>query len=155
MRINVNYIHPAHLRRGVVKIISFLNGKEIKMDIFEKTRELGEMIRESKEMAEVKEAEARQEADETAQTLLQEYNLARMNLVRDMQAGKITHDEAVEKNSKLFDEMLADNEVISNYIEKKKQFDAMVGEINSILNYYITGQEPGCTHDCSSCGGCH
>lgn len=125
------------------------------MDIFEKTRELGEMIRASKEMEEVKAAEAAQEADETAQTLLKEYNLKRMNLVRDMQAGKITHEEAVKQNSELFEATIANNEIIAAYIEKKKQFDGMVNEINQILNYYITGQEPGCTHDCSSCGGCH
>lgn len=125
------------------------------MDIFEKTRELGEMIRASKEMEEVKAAEAAQEADETAQALLKEYNLKRMNLVRDMQSGKITHEEAVKQNSELFDATIANNETIAAYIEKKKQFDGMVNEINQILNYYITGQEPGCTHNCSSCGGCH
>ena len=126
------------------------------MDIFEKTRELGEMIRASKEMEEVKAAEAAQEADENAQTLLKEYNMQRMNLVRDMQAGKITHEEAVAKNTEAFESTIANNEVISNYIEKKKQFDAMVNEVNQILNYYITGQEPGgCGCDCGSCGGCH
>lgn len=125
------------------------------MDIFEKTRELGELIRSSKEMEEVKKAEAVQEADEEAQTLLKEYNLARMNLVRDMQAGKITHDEAVAKNTEIFEATIANNAVIADYIEKKKQFDGMINEVNQILNYYITGQEPGCTHDCSSCGGCH
>lgn len=125
------------------------------MDIFEKTRELGEMIRASKEMEDVKAAEAAQEADETAQALLKEYNLKRMNLVRDMQSGKITHEEAVKQNSELFEATIANNETIAAYIEKKKQFDGMVNEINQILNYYITGQEPGCTHNCSSCGGCH
>ena len=125
------------------------------MDIFEKTRELGELIRESEEMKAVQEAEAAQDADETAQALLQEYNLKRMNLVRDMQSGKITHEEAIKKNSELFDNTIGNNEVIANYIEKKKQFDAMVNEVNQILNYYITGQQPGCSHDCHSCGGCH
>lgn len=113
------------------------------------------MIRASKEMEDVKAAEAAQEADETAQALLKEYNLKRMNLVRDMQSGKITHEEAVKQNSELFEATIANNETIAAYIEKKKQFDGMVNEINQILNYYITGQEPGCTHNCSSCGGCH
>lgn len=126
------------------------------MDIFEKTRELGELIRSSQEMANVQAAEAAQDADETAQTLLKEYNLERMNLVRDMQAGKITHEEAVAKNTEIFEKTIATNETIANYIEAKKQFDAMVNEVNQILNYYITGQEPGgCSCDCSSCGGCH
>lgn len=126
------------------------------MDIFEKTRELGELIRSSQEMANVQSAEAAQDADETAQTLLKEYNLERMNLVRDMQAGKITHEEAIAKNNEIFEKTIATNETIANYVEAKKQFDAMVNEVNQILNYYITGQQPGgCSCDCSSCGGCH
>lgn len=126
------------------------------MDIFEKTRELGELIRSSQEMANVQAAEAAQDADETAQTLLKEYNLERMNLVRDMQAGKITHEEAIAKNNEIFEKTIATNETIANYVEAKKQFDAMVNEVNQILNYYITGQQPGgCSCDCSSCGGCH
>ena len=59
------------------------------MTILEKAHELGAMIQESPEMAAMKQAEEAQAADETAQTLLQEFNLKRMNLARDMQAGKI------------------------------------------------------------------
>ena len=125
------------------------------MTILEKAHELGEMIRESAEMAALKEAEEAQAADETAQTLLQEFNLKRMNLARDMQAGKIEQKEAVKLNNEAFDAMVEKSAVIKNYIEAKKAFDMKVNEINCILNFYITGQEPGCTHDCSTCGGCH
>ena len=41
------------------------------------------------------------------------------------------------------------------YIDAKKEFDAMVNQVNQMLNFYITGQDPNCTHDCSTCGGCH
>lgn len=126
------------------------------MTIAEKARELGEMLQETEEFKALKAAEAAQAEDENAKTLLMEFNLRRMNLGRDIQEGKITEAEAVEKNNKAFDELLEKCEVIKNYVNAQQAFDKVVTEINNILTYYITGQMPGeCTHDCSSCGGCH
>ena len=125
------------------------------MTIFEKAHELGEMIKESPEMKAMDLAEGAQANDAEAQELLKEYNMKRMNIVRDMQAGKIQQAEAIIKNNEAFAELTKKSQVIVDYVEAKKAFDNLVGEVNKILNYYITGQDPNCTHDCSTCGGCH
>lgn len=125
------------------------------MTITEKAHELGKLIKDSNEMAAYKTAEEKQQNDKEAAKLMQEFNLQRMNLARDMQEGKITQEEAVKKNNEAFQEMVEKSETISNFIEAKKDFDAVISQINGILNFYITGQEPGCTHDCATCGGCH
>ena len=124
-------------------------------EIIEKTRELGEMIQASEEMKNVKNMEILQENDDKAQELLKEFNMQRMNLARDMQSNKISREEAIKKNNESFDDMLSKSETIKKYIEAKKEFDALVNQVNQILNFYITGQDPNCTHDCSTCGGCH
>lgn len=124
-------------------------------EIMAKARELGEMIQSSEEMKNMKNAEIMQENNDEAQELLKEFNLQRMNLARDMQSNKISREEAVKKNNEAFEELLEKSEVVKNYIEAKKEFDTMVNQINQILNFYITGQDPNCTHDCSTCGGCH
>lgn len=125
------------------------------MTLTEKAHELGKMIEECPEMVLLRKCEAAQEADEEAQELLKEFNLKRMNLVRDMQSEKISREEAAKANSEAFAQMLEKSASIKAYVDAKKDFDAVVQEINGIINYYITGQEPGCTHDCSTCGGCH
>lgn len=124
------------------------------MTITEKAHELGKLIKESAEMAAYKAAEEKQQNDAEAAELMKEFNLKRMNLARDMQEGKISQEEAVKKNNEAFEEMVAKSETIAKFIETKKDFDAVISEINGILNFYITGQEPGCTHDCATCGGC-
>ena len=124
-------------------------------EIIEKTRELGEMIQASEEMKNVKNMEILQENDDKAQELLKEFNMQRMNLARDMQSNKISREEAIKKNNEAFDDMLSKSETIKKYIEAKKEFDALVNQVNQILNFYITGQDPNGTHDCSTCGGCH
>ncbi len=123
-------------------------------DIIEKTRELGEMIQSSAEMKDVKNAEILQENDDEAQELLKEFNLQRMNLARDMQNNKISREDAIKKNNEAFDALLEKSETVKKYVEAKQKFDSMVNQINQVLNFYITGQDPNCTHDCSTCGGC-
>ena len=124
-------------------------------DIFEKTRELGALIQASEQMKNVKNAEIMQENNDEAQKLLKQYNTKRINLARDMQAGNISREEAIKKNNEAFEEIVTKSEIIKKHIEAKKEFDAMINQVNQILNFYITGQDPNCTHDCSTCGGCH
>lgn len=124
-------------------------------DVTQKARELGELIQASEEMARVKQAEIAQDEDEAAKELLKEFNMQRMNLARDMQNGNISREDAVKKNNEAFDALLEKSDVIKEYIEAKSAFDTLVNQVNQILNFYITGQDPNCTHDCSTCGGCH
>ena len=105
-------------------------------EIFEKTRELGELIQASELMIKAKDLEAQQAADEEASTLLREFNLNRMNLARDMHNGKISKEDAIEQNNRAFNEMCEKSEIIRNYIEAKKEFDQMVQQVNQILNYH-------------------
>lgn len=125
------------------------------MTIIEKANELGELIKASEEMAALKAAEKAQAEDEAAQKLVEEFNLKRMNLARDMQAGKLTQEDAIKQNNDAFSEMVEKCEVIKNYVEAKKAFDKMIAGVNSIINLYIMGDQGGCSHDCHSCGGCH
>ena len=125
------------------------------MTLLEMANELGKMIKELPEMEALNRAEAAQENDEAAKELLKEFNLKRMNLVRDMQENKITREEATKKNSEAFAEMLEKSETIKTYVEAKKDFDAVVSQVNNIINMYITGQDGSCTHNCATCGGCH
>lgn len=124
-------------------------------EVLLKARELGEAIQSSEEMKKVKDLELAQENDEEAKALLQEFNLNRMNLARDMQNGKLKREEAIQKNNEAFEAMLKKSQVIADYIAAKNEFDALVNQVNQIINFYITGQDPNCTHDCSTCGGCH
>ncbi len=124
-------------------------------EVLDKTRELGVLIQASEQMKNMKNAEILQANDDKAQELMKEYNLARLNLARDMQAGKISREEAVKKNNEAFDYIVEKSDTIKKYIAAKKEFDTLVNQVNQILNFYITGQDPNCTHDCSTCGGCH
>ena len=125
------------------------------MTVIEKANELGQLIKDCPEMKALTDAEQAQAKDDAAQELIKEFNLKRMNLARDMQAGKLTQEEAIKQNNDAFSEMVEKSEVIKNYVEAKKAFDKLIAGVNSVINLYIMGDQGGCTHDCHTCGGCH
>ena len=125
------------------------------MTILEKAHELGKMIKESPEMEALKNAEKAQANDEEAQKFVAEFNIKRMNLARDIQEGKISQEDAIQKNNEAFEEMVEACKLIKDYVEAKQSFDKMVNDVNNIINIYIAGEPEGCTHNCHTCGGCH
>ncbi len=125
------------------------------MTIIEKAHEIGKMIKECPEMKALTAAEKAQSEDEAAQELINEFNLKRMNLAKDLQEEKISQEDAVKQNNEAFNEMVEKSETIKNYVEAKKAFDKIINGVNSVINIYIMGEQGGCTHDCHTCGGCH
>ena len=45
-------------------------------------------------------------------------------------------------------------DVYTAYARAKEDYDAFYAEVLGELEFAITGSRP-CSHDCSSCGGCH
>ena len=128
-------------------------------EIFEKARELGEAIIESKEYKELKEAELKQEQDEEALTLLKEYSDVRSRLASEIQKGDVDDSRIAEIREELEEayEKMTTNDSITAYINAQRTFQAIIEQMNNILSFHITGKMPGgCSGNCSSCGGdCH
>ena len=128
------------------------------MDILEMAKELGKTIADSELMAAVKAAEEKQNNDETAQSLIGEYNLKRVQLAQKVQKENPTKEEMESIRQELADEFdkLMQNDVIKSYIEARKALDTTLEQVNNIISFYVTGKtNNGCSSDCSSCGGCH
>ena len=100
-----------------------------------------------------KEAEDKQKADEFSQECMREFNMNRLQLAREMQSGKMSREDAVQKNNEAYEAMIAKAPLIKDYVSKKAAFDQLVQQVNQIINFYITGQTGGCSGSCSTCGG--
>ncbi len=128
------------------------------MEIFDKARELGEAIVNSNEYKTMKLAEAKQEQDEEAMKLLQEYSELRKSLGEEINKGDVGKERMEEIRAALEEayEKVTNNDVIVEYINAQRAFQAIIDQMNAILSYHITGQLPGgCSGSCSTCGGCH
>ena len=128
-------------------------------EIFEKARELGEAIIQSKEYKELKDCELKQENDQEALALLQEYSTVRSNLASEIQKVDVSEERIAQIREELEEaySKMTTNDTITAYINAQRTFQAIIDQMNSIISFHITGKMPGgCSGNCSSCGGdCH
>ncbi|MDO4562795.1 MAG: YlbF family regulator [Clostridia bacterium] len=127
-------------------------------EVAEKARQLGAAIIESEEFKAFKAAEAAQEADAEALSLLEHYSSVRKELAEKVRQG--ADEETMASLRDTLEEeyrKVSENVLIAAYIEAQKNFQALIDSMNSILAFYMTGKDPhgGCSHDCQSCSGCH
>ncbi len=128
------------------------------MEIFDRARELGEAIVTSNEYKTLKLAEAKQEQDEEAMKLLQEYSAVRKTLGEEVSKGDVSKERMEEIRAQVEEayEKVTNNDTIVEYLNAQSAFQAIIDQMNTIISYHITGQLPGgCSGSCATCGGCH
>ncbi|HHV59988.1 MAG TPA: YlbF family regulator [Clostridiaceae bacterium] len=126
------------------------------MDIIEKSKELGLLIRDSEELKKLRECETRLLADENARALFSDYNKLQSELYKAVQ---IKSDEntikELEKRISEKEQEIYINSVAKQFLDAKKVFDSLVRNVNSVIMYFVTGEEPCSPEKCSGCkSGC-
>lgn len=124
--------------------------------IFEKAKELGELISHSDIKKRADEANRALTADETAVGLISSYNEVRESKLAAFKDRQPTAEEAKEINEFLQAEFnkMAENAVIREYIEANQALEQTLNQMDQILRNAISGGH-SCSGSCSSCGGCH
>ena len=125
------------------------------MDIILKAKELGTMIGSSDEMDRYKKAEAAVENDDRAKTLLNDYKLLQVEVVK---ATKENREKSIVESLKerliLKQEEINVYEITKEFLEAKSKFDGFMKQINDVIIFGITGEEPCSSGKCGSCSGC-
>jgi cell fate (sporulation/competence/biofilm development) regulator YlbF (YheA/YmcA/DUF963 family) len=128
--------------------------------VFQKTRELGQALMESNAYLNMKAAEDRAMQNEEAARVMGDFLEKRQQLQGLMQsenpdpgAMKRISDEmdAAQERLQMMDDIVA-------LTEARNEFNALIGQINQVLQFIVTGemQQPeGCSGSCASCPGCH
>lgn len=124
--------------------------------IFEKAKELGELIAHSEIKARADEANKALTADEEAVDLISGYNDKRQEKLEAFADKQPTVEEAQEVNEFLQSEFnkIAENATIREYIEANRAFEGVLNQMDQIIKNAISGGH-GCSGSCSECGGCH
>ncbi len=104
--------------------------------------------------------------DEALQSLIGDFNLARIDLNAELSKGEEKDQEKINtlntKVGQLYNDIMA-NESMITYNEAKAELEQLVEYINAIVNTAVNGGDPmtveqpqaGCTGSCASCSGCH
>ena len=128
--------------------------------IIELAHALGEEIAKSDEIKNLESAKAEFESDEVLQNKMHEYEAERMLLGQEFAKDPSDADQrAIADLRARIEELSSDIGSDPKYIrfaEAQRAMNALMAEVNAEIKYCITGERPvECTHDCSSCKGCH
>lgn len=134
------------------------------MDLIALARQMGHAIQEEKAYKDLRAAQTAADNDKELQDLIGEFNLKRMAI--NNEACKEERDE--EKLRSLNEEMrssytkIMQNENMIAYNDAKTALDTVMQRVMAIITQSAEGEDPdttdfspSCTHDCSTCGGCH
>lgn len=135
------------------------------MEIIEMARTLGVEIQKDERYQAYAKAKAANDADEELQAAIGEFNLARMALDQEIGKQEGRDEKKIadlnEDLRKAYGKVMR-NASMTAYNEAKTALDELISEIETIISAAISGEDPmtcdlhpACTHDCSTCGGCH
>lgn len=126
-----------------------------KEKIFEKAKEIGDLIAHSEEKDRASEANRALSADKEAIDLISGYNEKRQKKIDELDGRQPSAEEAREIDNYLQNEFnkIAENAIIREYIEANRAFENMLNQMDQIIKSSISGGH-SCGGECSSCSGC-
>ncbi len=123
------------------------------MEIMELAAQLGQAIKADERIAKMEEARIAYEKDEEIQKLMLEYNAQQIALAEEYKKDPVDQQiiEAIEHRLDEIVSAVTSSPVFVMVNEAQEAVNKLMSEVNSEIEFQITGQRP-CTHDCSSCG---
>ena len=126
------------------------------MELFEMARLIGLAIKESEEGKRLEATKKAYFEDEKIVALTTEFDVQQKALASI--AGEKDGDEKLIENiqqrlSDIYDEVLEPG-VYKAYEDAQKDLSALMDKVVSVISAQVNGTPEGCTHDCSTCGGC-
>ena len=128
------------------------------MDIFEMASALGDALKQDEKLVALEAARKNYMEDRKLQALVVEYEVQQTAMQKEASRGEDydTHliDMIQNRINELY-EAITKNETYLALEKAQDEVNALMNKINGIITARITGQEPGCTHNCATCCGCH
>lgn len=129
-----------------------------KNDIIAKAEILADAIAQSSELAEFHRAEEAMSADESAQRLIAELQIAHKSFMESRQNGGLADKNAIVE----IETKMNRNPTIVAYMKAQNTFKEMMQSVNNILASAIAHSSGGCSCEndscepnrCSECSGC-
>lgn len=128
--------------------------------IIELAHLLGEEIAKSSEIENLENAKKEFQSDEQLQDKMREYEAERILLGQEFSKDPSEADEkAIADIRARIEELsseISKNEKYIRFAEAQQAMNSLMADVNAEIKFCITGERPSdCTHDCSTCKGCH
>ncbi len=128
------------------------------MEIFELAAELGKKLKDDARLVALEEAKAAYEKDPQLQKYLLEYDVQQKAMQREVAKPErdLNFIEVIQKRIDELYTLITENAAFAALNRAQEEVNELMNSVNQTIMTQITGEEPsGCTHNCSTCGGCH
>lgn len=128
------------------------------MTVLEQAKALGEALANDETVLALNAAKIAYENDTELRRAMQEYNAQRALLGEEFSKELDKQDaDLIAKIKERID--VLQNEIVlhpayTGFMEAQKGLKKLMDQVNSEISFYAFGERP-CTHDCSTCSGCH
>ncbi|MBR3879790.1 MAG: YlbF family regulator [Clostridia bacterium] len=126
------------------------------MTIFELASELGKTISKDERMIRMENAKKAYDQSEKISKLMMEYGIQQQALTTMGDSEQIDTD-ALTRIQDRIDEIYAEittDPIFKELDEAQAAVNELMQSVNNTIMYHATGSTP-CSHDYSTCGGCH
>ena len=126
------------------------------MSIYALAAELGKAIKADERMIRMEAAKAAYESSEKIGKLMMEYGIQQQALTAMGDSEEIDTD-ALTRIQDRIDEIYAEittDPIFKELEEAQNDVNELMETVNNTIMFNATGKTP-CSHDCSSCSGCH
>ena len=127
------------------------------MTIFELAAELGKALKDDEKLVRLDAAKKVYESDSDLKKKMVEYEVQQkalqVELTRD-ERDTLFIDTIQKRIDTLYREIM-EHPVFMELNEAQSEVNELMNAVNNTITFHITGETPSCTHDCSTCGGCH
>ena len=126
------------------------------MSIYSLAAQLGQAIKEDERMIRMEKAKAAYESSDKIGNLMMEYGIQQQALTT-MGDGDEIDTDALTRIQDRIDEIYAEitlDPVFKELDEAQAAVNELMETVNNTIMFNATGKTP-CSHDCSTCGGCH
>ena len=127
--------------------------------IIELAHQLGMEIACSEEIKALNDTKSAFDSDAELQALMSEYEAERVLLGQEFAKDSNEVDEKaiadlrarIEELTKI----ISANPKYSAFAIAQQNMNKLMADVNAEIKFCITGERDNCTHDCSTCSGCH
>ena len=127
--------------------------------IIELAHQLGIEIASSDEIKTLNETKNAFDSDAELQALMSEYEADRVLLGQEFSKNKSEIDEkAIADLRARIEELtkeISKNPIYIAFANAQQDMNKLMADVNAEIKFCITGERDNCTHDCSTCSGCH
>ena len=128
------------------------------MEIFELASALGKKLKEDQRLIDLEKAKNAYQAEPSLQKHMIEYEVQQRAL--QTEAARPEHDlhliEAIQHRIDELYKQITEHPAYRELERAQNEVNELMNSVNNTIMTQITGEEPSsCTHNCSTCSGCH